>query len=58
MAAPTFSLISSSLVAARYPGSLGNAPVSPAVDNIIKLHSPPAIGSALFLANFPTGTAP
>lgn len=58
MAAPKFSLISSSLFKERYPGSLGNAPVSPAVNNVIQLHSPPKISSALSLDLFPTGTVP
>jgi hypothetical protein len=41
----------------RFPGCLGNAPVSPAVD-IDNLRSNPKVNSTLFLANFPTGAIP
>jgi hypothetical protein len=41
----------------KYPGSLGNAPVSPAV-NIDKLRSNSKVNGTLFLANFPTGAIP
>lgn len=41
----------------RYPGALGNAPVTPAV-NIDALRSNPQVNSTLFLANFPTGATP
>lgn len=41
----------------RYPGCLGNAPVSPAV-NIDDQRSNSKVNSTLFLDNFPTGAIP